>query len=97
MPAILKNFFDWNFSIGFAAKYVNSKPVGLLRDKKVKIFTTTGAPSCYYMITGANRRLKNMFKKQIVEFCGMELESCKIFGGVDSSSKNIENILEKIN
>jgi NAD(P)H dehydrogenase (quinone) len=96
MPAILKNFIDWNFSMGFAAEYVNSRPKGLLNDKKVKIFTTTGAPYFIYMLTGANRRLKNMFKEQIIEFCGMKLKEFHIFGGVDTSNKNTKKILEKI-
>lgn len=96
MPAILKNFIDWNLSRGFAFEYVNSRPKGLLQGKKVKIFTTTGAPKFIYTITGANRRLKNMFKEQIIEFCGMKLESCNIYGGVDASGKNVDKIFEDI-
>lgn len=96
MPAILKNFFDWNLSSGFAYSYIDSKPVGLLDNKTVKVFTTTGAPHFLYMLTGANRRLKNMFKKQIVEFCGMELDEFNIFGSVDTSAKKTKEILNKI-
>jgi len=95
-PAILKNFFDWNLSKDFAFAYVNSRPKGLLKGKSVKLFTTTGAPKFIYTITGANRRLKNMFKEQIVNFCGMKLESCNIYGGVDTSEKNIEKIFADI-
>ena len=95
-PAILKNFFDWNLSKGFAFEYVNSRPVGLLQDKRVKVFTTTGAPKFIYTLTGANRRLKNMIKEQIVAFCGMKLEGCHIFGSVDTSAKNTDKILESI-
>ncbi len=95
-PAILKNFIDWNFTKDFAFTYVNSRPQGLLQGKTVKIFTTTGAPSLIYTLTGANRRLKNMFKAQIVEFCGMKLEAFHSFGGVDTSAKNTDQILEKI-
>jgi len=95
-PAILKNFFDWNLSKDFAFTYVNSRPKGLLTDKTVKIFTTTGAPKFIYTLTGANRRLKNMIKEQIVEFCGMKLESCHIFGSVDTSKSNTDKILETI-
>jgi len=95
-PAILKNFFDWNLSKGFAFEYVNSRPKGLLQNKTVKVFTTTGAPYFIYMLTGANRRLKNMFKEQIIEFCGMKLEEFNIFGGVDTSSKKTNEILNKI-
>ena len=95
-PAILKNFFDWNLSKGFAFKYVNSRPKGLLTDKTVKIFTTTGAPKFIYTLTGANRRLKNMIKEQIIEFCGMKLEGCHIFGGVDTNRSNTDKILDTI-
>ncbi len=95
-PAILKNFLDWNLSKGFAFEYVNSRPKGLLQNKTVKVFTTTGAPYFIYMLTGANRRLKNMFKEQIVEFCGMKLDEFNIFGGVDTSFKKTIEILKKI-
>jgi NAD(P)H dehydrogenase (quinone) len=96
MPAILKNFFDWNLSRGFAFKYVNSRPVGLLTDKTVKIFTTTGAPSIYYTLIGANSRLRKMFKQQIIEFCGMKLSECNIYGGVDSTKTDMDKILAKV-
>ncbi|WP_345977557.1 NAD(P)H-dependent oxidoreductase [Sulfurimonas sp. HSL3-7] len=96
MPAIMKNFIDWNLSKGFAFEYVNSRPKGLLHGKTVKIFTTTGAPWFLYMITGAHRRLKNMWKEQIIEFCGMKLVSFNIFGGVDTSTKSRDQILEKM-
>jgi NAD(P)H dehydrogenase (quinone) len=95
-PAILKNFFDWNFSMGFAAKFENGRPKGLLTNKIVKVFTTTGTPKWLYCLTGANRRLKNMFKEQIISFCGMKLEEFNIFGGIDTNSKNTKKILEKI-
>ena len=95
-PAILKNFFDWNLSKDFAFKYVDSRPKGLLTDKTVKLFTTTGAPKFIYTITGANRRLKNMMKEQIVQFCGMKLDGFHIYGGVDTSAKNTDKILEEI-
>ena len=96
MPAILKNFIDWNFSKGFAFTYEHSRPKGLLQGKSVKIFTTTGAPKFIYTLTGANRRLKNMLKEQIVNFCSMSLESCNIYGGVDTSGKNVEKIFVDI-
>ncbi len=95
-PAILKNFFDWNLPRGFAFEYVNSRPKGMLQGKTVKVFTTTGAPKFIYAITGANRRLKNMMKEQIVEFCAMKLDGFHIYGGVDTSAKNTDKILEDI-
>jgi len=96
MPAILKNFIDWNFSRGFAFEYVNSRPKGFLTNKSVTIFTSTGAPSFFYKITGANRRLRKMFQKQIIEFCGMKLKSFNIYGGVDKSKTDTSDILDRI-
>jgi len=95
-PAIMKNFIDWNLSKGFAFHYVDSRPKGLLQGKEVKVFTTTGAPKFIYTLTGANRRLKNMFKEQIVQFCGMRLTSFDIFGGVDTNRSNTEKVLAQI-
>ena len=95
-PAILHNFIDWNFSKGFAFEYINSRPKGLLTNKKVTVFTTTGAPTFIYTITGVNRRIKNTFKEQVVNFCGMKLSSFNIYGGVDTSSKKTDNILKNI-
>jgi len=95
-PAILKNFFDWNLSKGFAFEYVNSRPKGLLTEKTVKVFSSSGAPSFVYKLTGANSRLKKMIQKQIVEFCGMKMTSFNLYGGVDTRAKNTNEILEKI-
>jgi NAD(P)H dehydrogenase (quinone) len=95
-PAIMQNFIAWNFSKGFAFHYVNGRPQGLLQGKTVKIFSTSGAPTFVYMITGARRWLKNTWKSQIVEFCGMKLTSFELFGGVDTGMKNVEKILESV-
>ena len=96
MPAILKNFIDWNFSRGFAFEYVNSRPKGLLSDKVATVFTTTGAPSILYKLTGANSRIKKMFKSQILSFCGIKLRSFNILGGIDKSRTDIIEVLNSI-
>jgi len=96
MPSILKNFFEWNLSKGFAFTYVNSRPKGLLVNKTVKVYTTTGAPSFIYKINGANRRLKKTMKNQIFEFCGMKLTNFNIYGGLDKSGTKPSSILEKM-
>lgn len=96
MPAILKNFIDWNLSKGFAFEYVNSRPKGLLTGKTMSVFTTTGAPKFIYTLTGANRRLKNTFKDQIINFCGMKMGSFNIYGGVDTGGEKVESIFSDI-
>ena len=96
MPSILKNFFEWNLSKGFAFTYVNSRPKGLLTNKSVKVYTTTGAPSFIYKITGANRRIRKTMQQQIFSFCGMKLTSFNIYGGLDKSASNPSAILKKM-
>jgi NAD(P)H dehydrogenase (quinone) len=96
MPAILKNFFDWNLSAGFAYTYEKGTPKGLLKGKDVKVYTTTGAPKFFYFLNGANRRLEKMFKDQIIEFCAMNLKEFNIFGGIDSGFKGAQKIVDSI-
>lgn len=49
-PAILKNWFDNNYSSGFAFKYVSGKamPEKLLKGKSVRVFVTAGWPWLLY-------------------------------------------------
>ena len=35
-------------------------------------------------------------EEQIVEFCGMKLEQCNIYGGVDTSGKSVKKILTDV-
>jgi len=96
MPAIMKNFIDWNFNSGFAFKYVKSRPKGLLNNKTVKVFTTVGTPTLIYILSGAKKRLKNTLKKQIFEFCGMTLVEFNLFGGMNTKNVNTKKILDRI-
>lgn len=40
-PAILKNFIDCNFHSGFAFRYENGRPIGLLKGKSARIIATS--------------------------------------------------------
>ena len=70
MPAILKGFFDKNFTSHFAFKYVNGLPVGLLKGKKAIVFMTCGAPSLFYKILFRGPIWQ--IKKGILGFCGIK-------------------------
>lgn len=63
VPAILKGFIDRVFTPGFAFKYENGMPQGLL-NKKGLIFTTTGGPSFVYnfLIRAPKVYLRNVLK-----------------------------------
>lgn len=67
-PAMLAGFIDRVFTTGFAYKYVNGRPVGLLPVKKAVVIETYGGPGFYYYLTGNSpwRRFKRVLK-----FCGM--------------------------
>jgi NAD(P)H dehydrogenase (quinone) len=71
MPAILKGFLDRVFTPGFAYKFVNKIPQGLLKDKKVTVFTTTGSSKFMTQIFLGNRFVKNA-TRDIFGFCGMK-------------------------
>ena len=72
MPAILKGYIDRVFANGFAYKYENNIPIGLLEGKKALIFNTTGSPSDAYSESGMQDAIKQMANDGILKFCGIE-------------------------
>ena len=77
-PAILKNWVDCNFSAGFAFKYIDGKPVGLLKGKTARIFATSRAPGFVYTIFPVSYRI--LWGMMRLGFCGIKTTSIKVFG-----------------
>lgn len=50
VPATMKNYFDVNFTAGFAFKYTQDGLVQLLKDKKVRFFLTADGPAWLYWV-----------------------------------------------
>lgn len=97
MPAILKNWVDSVFTMGFAFTYgENGRPNGLLQGRSVRIVATSGAPKFLYCLNGINRANTNIWKKSIVKFCGMKFDGYHLFGGVDTSGKNVDKIFASV-
>ncbi len=97
MPAILKNWLDCTLYMGFAFKYAdNGRPEGLLQGRSVKIISTCGTPKFFYCLNGINRANKNIWKKTIVEFCGMDFEGYHLFGSMDTSGKNVDKLFKSV-
>lgn len=95
-PAIMKNFIDSTFTSGFAFKYVNWKPSGLLKGKTSRIFATCGAPSFFYKFFPVSYRL--LWWATRIGFCWMKLTNIQIFGGMDTKSDEAKTaLLEEIN
>ena len=81
-PAILKNWIDCNFTAGFAFKYINGKPVGLLKGKTAQIFATSGAPSFVYTLFPLSYKL--LWGMLRLGFCGIKTTSIKVFDKMES-------------
>ena len=96
-PAILKNFFDLVFSSGFAFKYGNEKPIGLLKGKTAKIFITTDGPKfVYYLLLNP---LKTVWNFGRFKLCGIKLEKYIYFSSIrkyKKDEKKYEIMLNKI-
>lgn len=86
VPAILKGYIDRVFSYGFAYRITDEKPEGLLTDKKVLIFSTTGGDEATYDRCGYRDALTKTQDAGIFRFCGMEVLDHKFLFGVPSVS-----------
>lgn len=96
-PAILKGFFDRVLSHGFAYKYTDKFPVGLLKGKKASVITSTGAPSLITIFLYGNRNLKTVIKNTL-NFCGIKAKGFLIGNASEFNDKQkvkIEKIAEK--
>lgn len=78
-PAIMKNFFDHNLGAGFAFEYSGGKPKGLLVGRTARIFVTADGPELLYTLTKPFFAFP--FKKAILGFCGIKVQSLDIFAG----------------
>ncbi len=98
VPAILKNFFDTNFSVSFAFNYKNWKSEGLLKWKTAKVFTTCDAPKMIYSFPFfAWINLKKFLNKTTFDFCGIKLTEFKMVDKLHSlSEEKRKEILKKI-
>lgn len=97
MPAILKGFFDKVFVGGFSFKYVNNFPIGLLKNKKAIVISTSGAPSFFYKYI--DRTPIKLIKRLILGFCGIKTKfyligNCKRLS--DKKKNTIKNLIKKI-
>lgn len=81
-PAILKGYIDRVLSYGFAYKYEEGVPIGLLEGKKVIIFNTSGTPNEVYTATGMHEAMKKLTKDGVFAFCGLDVIDHIFFGAV---------------
>ncbi|NCP76705.1 NAD(P)H-dependent oxidoreductase [Candidatus Gracilibacteria bacterium] len=89
-PAIMKNWIDCNFTTGFAYKYIDGKPTGLLSGKTARIFATSGAPSFVYSLFPVSYRL--LWGMLRLKFCGIKTTSIKVFGKIQTMNEEEKKI-----
>lgn len=76
-PAIMKNFIDVNFSAHYAFKYVNGKPVGLLKGKTASVFITCDGSLWMYLLMAMP--FMTIWKYPILMLCGLKVQAFKVF------------------
>ncbi len=94
-PAILKNWLDNNFAGGFAFKYIDGKPIGLLKGKTARVFITCdGSMWLYWLIA---KPFWTIWNFGVLGFCGLKVKSIKVldkkFKRTDAEK---ENFLAKV-
>lgn len=95
-PAIMKNFFDRNFTKGFAYKYVVGKkiPDKLLSGKSAQIFMTCDGPGFFYTIFG---NPGGKFLNFTLKFCGVKVKDFVLFSNKRLlSDEDLESCLKKV-
>lgn len=86
LPAILKGYIDRVFSYGFAYRIVDGQLDGLLADKQVTIFSTTGNREEDYLQNGMFASMNQTTDDGIFRFCGVKEIAHKYFSDVHSLS-----------
>jgi len=97
MPAMLKGYIDRVFTEGFAYKITENDIRGLLKNKKVFLVTTTGAPQEMFEESGMFKSMGQTMDDGIFRFCGMEMIAHKYLTAVpyvtdDDRKKMLEDL-----
>ena len=94
-PAVMKNFWDKNFEARYAYRYIDGRPVGLLRGKSARVFFTSDGP-WYYQWLLLNP-VKNIWWLARLRFCGIRLKTFKVLGRMHwLDEKDREKFLKKV-
>lgn len=94
-PAIMKNFFDSNFTTGFAYKREWRKLKWLLNWKTARIICTCQAPSFVYSIFPISLRISWWWMK--MNICGIKLNKITVFWNIEQKTDlEKDQLLNKI-
>ncbi len=71
MPAILKGWIDRVFSLGFAYAFREEGPVGLLKQQKALLITTSGGDQAFFDHSGIQKAIQMTIDLGIFGFTGI--------------------------
>lgn len=87
-PAILKGYIDRILAHGFAFKADASGVEGLLKGKRVYLYTSMGNSLDQYEEKGLLEAFRKIQGGEVFEFCGMEVVEQKFFPQIPSASED---------
>jgi NAD(P)H dehydrogenase (quinone) len=85
-PAIMKGYIDRIFSYGFAYKAGANGIEGLLKGKKVFLFTSMGNSLEQYEEKGLFEAFRQTLGHEIFTYCGMEIVHHQFFSQITETS-----------
>lgn len=85
-PAILKGYIDRVFSYGFAYKATSNGIEGLLKGKKVVVFTSMGNAPEPYEEKNLFDAFRHTLGHEIFTFCGMEVVDHQFFSQITDAT-----------
>jgi NAD(P)H dehydrogenase (quinone) len=71
LPAILKGWIDRVFSLGFAYAFTDEGPVGLLKQQKALLITTSGGDQAFFDHSGIQKAIQMTIDLGIFGFSGV--------------------------
>ncbi|WP_380052266.1 NAD(P)H-dependent oxidoreductase [Falsihalocynthiibacter sp. SS001] len=95
-PAIMRHWFDCVFSQGFAFGTDAKNPEGLLKGRRCHVIMSAGTPAWRYRLNGVARAMRRIWVTNRIAFCGMELGSFQLIGGMDQAGRNDAAALKRI-
>jgi NAD(P)H dehydrogenase (quinone) len=90
-PAIIKGYIDRVLSFGFAYKVGENGIEGLLKGKKVVLFTSMGNSLEQYEEKNLFGAFKQTLGHEVFDFCGMEIIHHEFFPQIPDASDEIKN------
>ncbi|MEI6835282.1 MAG: NAD(P)H-dependent oxidoreductase [Candidatus Falkowbacteria bacterium] len=95
VPAILKGFIDRTFAAGFAFKYQNKMPKGLLTGKRAAVFSATGAAKIVNKFIVGDKGMKMMLNN-VLRFCGFEAKGFSVGSARDLNDRQKKLIISEV-